>query len=98
MIDSDKKPRELILAKQLMKEGKFVEALQFANSFEKKGELQSQDQLSCHILKSSILLQINNFNEALKFAEKSYQESQELGKHLQCSAGSIKTCEALQER
>lgn len=83
MIDSDKNPRELVLAKQFLKEGKFVEALQFANSFEEKGELQLQDQLECHLLKSVILLQINNFNEALKFAEKAYQESQELGKHLQ---------------
>jgi len=83
LIDSDKKPRELVHAKQLLKEGKFVEALQFANAFEQKGDLQLHDQLECHLLQSSVLLQINNFNEALKFAEKAYQESQELGKHLQ---------------
>ena len=80
---SHSEPKELNQAKQFMDEYKFKEALELVNNFEGKGELNPQDQLSCHLLKSILLGEIGHFEEAIKFAKQAYQESQELGDHFQ---------------
>jgi len=74
---------ELSQAKQLMSESKFKEAIEVINELEDKKDLTLQDQLEIHHLKSSLLLELGYLNEALKYAELAYKESQQLKNNLQ---------------
>jgi tetratricopeptide (TPR) repeat protein len=74
--------KEVIQAKKIFEEGKFEKALSLIKKFEGKKNLTPMDQLSCNLLKSSILNRFGNYEESLKFAEKAYQESQELKNNL----------------
>jgi len=79
---SHSKPRELKQAEKLIEEGKFKDALKTINDFEEKGRLSLNDQISCDLLKSlsyqTYQIRINR-SESLKFAEKAFLASQELG-------------------
>ncbi|MCK4382842.1 MAG: tetratricopeptide repeat protein [Candidatus Lokiarchaeota archaeon] len=72
------KHNDLIQAEKMADEGDFKEALEQVNAFEKKNDLNNYDQISCYILKSSLLINLSQFEEGFKFAEKAYQMSKEL--------------------
>ena len=74
--------KEVIHARKLFEEGKFEKVLSLIKKFEGKKNLTPMDQLSCNLLKSSILNRFGNYEESLRFAEKAYQESQELKNNL----------------
>ncbi|MFX0026429.1 MAG: tetratricopeptide repeat protein [Candidatus Hermodarchaeota archaeon] len=74
--------KEVIQARKLFEEGKFEKAFSLIKKFEGKKTLIPMDQLSCNLLKSSILNRFGNYEKSLKFAEKAYQESQELKNNL----------------
>jgi len=69
---------DLILAEKLAEEGKFKEALQLLNSIEEKNNLNDNDQLFYFLLKSLLLINLSQFDEGFKFAEKAYQKSKKL--------------------
>ncbi|MFX0178460.1 MAG: tetratricopeptide repeat protein [Candidatus Hodarchaeota archaeon] len=66
---------ELSQAKQLTSESKFKEAIKVLNKLEAKKGLTLQDQLEIHHLKSFLLIELGDINEALKYAELAYKES-----------------------
>jgi tetratricopeptide (TPR) repeat protein len=76
------KPKELILVKQLIDEGKSEKAFHLMKNFEEKGEHTLYEIVSCHLLKCELLYQQGFFEEFVKFAEKTYNESLGLGKNL----------------
>jgi len=76
-------PKELSNIRQLKKEGKFKQALKVINGLEDKKHLSVQDQFEIHHLKSSILCELGHENEALKYTELAYKESQQLKNNLQ---------------
>jgi tetratricopeptide (TPR) repeat protein len=75
-------PRELILARQLINEGKFDEALQSMKKFEETGEHTLNELVSSHLLKCDIFSQRFLINELFELAEQTYKESLGLGKSL----------------
>jgi len=76
------KSRELNNAEELMNTGKYDEVLSILNNLEELS-LTPSDQLTLHILKSSLLNKMGNYEEGFKIAEQAYQESQRLPDHLQ---------------
>ncbi|MFX1380643.1 MAG: hypothetical protein ACFFA4_16290 [Promethearchaeota archaeon] len=76
-------PNRLMLAKKLYEEGNSNEALKFIDEFDKKKGLSLEDQLSSHLLRINLLLKLNRFEDAIKFAKQAYQKSQKTGKNLQ---------------
>ncbi|TET61714.1 MAG: tetratricopeptide repeat protein [Promethearchaeota archaeon] len=71
------KSQELNNAEKLMNEGKYDEVLSILNNLEEVA-LTPSDQLTFHLVKSSILNKLGNYAECYKFAEQAYQESQSL--------------------
>ncbi|MFW9942084.1 MAG: hypothetical protein ACFFFT_13665 [Candidatus Thorarchaeota archaeon] len=69
--------------KQLKDESKFKEALKMIEKLEEKKGLTNQDQFEIHHLKSSLLSELGYFNEALKYVELAYKESQQMKNDLQ---------------
>jgi len=76
------KPEELTLVKQLIEESKFDEAHQLIRSFEEKGGHTLHERVSCHLLKYELLLKQGLYEDLVKLAEQTYQESLGLGKNL----------------
>ncbi|MCK4380817.1 MAG: tetratricopeptide repeat protein [Candidatus Lokiarchaeota archaeon] len=76
------KPKELILVKQLIDEGKNEKALQVMNNFEQTGEHTLHEIVSCHLLKCELLEQQGLYEDLVKFTEQTYKESLGLGKNL----------------
>ena len=60
-----------------MNEGKYDEVLSILSNLEEEA-LTPSDQLTFHIVKSSLLNKLGNYAECYKFAEQAYQESQSL--------------------
>ncbi|MFX1499535.1 MAG: tetratricopeptide repeat protein [Promethearchaeota archaeon] len=76
------KSKELILAKQLLEDGKLDEADQLINNFEQKGGQTLHDMINCHLLKCEIMTWRHQYEDTVKFAEQTYNESLRLGKNL----------------
>ncbi|MFX0048635.1 MAG: tetratricopeptide repeat protein [Candidatus Hermodarchaeota archaeon] len=76
------KPKVLLAAQELMDKGEYKEALQVLNDFEQKEELTNEDLHSYYYLKSSLLFEIGNTQEAQKFAHLAYNASQEMGQNV----------------
>ncbi len=91
----DSKPKELIDALHLKEEGQFKEALQLVMNLEENKDLTVDDQITSMLLKSTILNRLGQFGDALKLAEKVYQECERLEKHLQSIDASIEIAESL---
>ena len=89
------KPEELIQIKRLMEKGRFYEALQTIEVLEKRSSLISHDKLSLLLFKCTCLNRLRLDENALKFAEEAYQESQKLGKPLQSVDALIEMAETL---
>ncbi len=89
------KHRDLIQAEKMADEGDFKEALERVNTFEKKNDLSDYDQLLCFLLKSSLLINLSQFDEGFKSAEKAYQKSKKLGLDLYSVDASILMGKAL---
>ena len=68
--------KEIVRAKNLMQEGKFGEALQLINKFEKKENHLLLDLISCYNLKSSLFYRMEKKEEFFTYAEKAYMASQ----------------------
>jgi len=81
-IKKEEKPEELIRAKKLIDEGKNDEALELMKHFEEKEEHPLQDIVSCHLLKCNLLFQQGKYEDVIKLAEQTYEESLGLGKNL----------------
>ena len=75
-------PKELILVKQLIDDGKNDKAFQVMKSFEETGERTLNEIVFCHLLKCELLLQQGPYEDLVKIAEQTYKESLELGKSL----------------
>jgi tetratricopeptide (TPR) repeat protein len=67
---------------QLFNAGLYFKALDALHNFEQKIDITTEDQLSCHILKSNIFYELGRYTDALEFAEKAFNMSQELGNKL----------------
>ena len=89
------KPKELIRAKALFREGDFNAALELVNSFEENKGIIPKDLLSSHLIKSLLLIKLGNCKEGFKYAEMAYQESQDLRKDLRSVDASILMSRAL---
>ena len=76
------KPKELILAKQLIDECKLDESEQLIKNFEEKGGHTLYDILLCNLLKCKILYYQGLYEDVVKLAEQTYKESLGLGKNL----------------
>ncbi|MFX1406296.1 MAG: tetratricopeptide repeat protein [Promethearchaeota archaeon] len=70
--------KELPYVEQLKNECKFIEALKILNELEDKKELTLQGQFEIHYFKSVLLNELGRMNEALKYVELAYKESQQL--------------------
>ncbi len=77
------KAEELTRAEQLMREGKYEEALQIVNKLEDLKNLTLQDQFEIHRFKSSLLFEIGRFDDALQYIELAYKESHQMKNDLQ---------------
>jgi tetratricopeptide (TPR) repeat protein len=79
---SNKASEDIIQAESLMNSGKYHEALLILNKCEEKGELNTSDKLSCHLIQSSVLKYLGNYQKSYRFGEKAYQESKNMESHL----------------
>ncbi|KKM27082.1 hypothetical protein LCGC14_1578300 [marine sediment metagenome] len=89
------KNRELIQAEKMADEGDYKEALEQVLAFEKKNDLSDIDQILSFLLKSSLLINLSQFDEGFKSAEKAYQKSKKLGLDLYSVDASILMGKAL---
>ncbi|MFX1380567.1 MAG: hypothetical protein ACFFA4_15885, partial [Promethearchaeota archaeon] len=64
---SYKLPEALIQAESLRNSCKFNEALLILNNLEEKENLKGFDLLSCHLLQSSVLKRLGNYQESYRF-------------------------------
>ena len=87
-------PKELVHAIQLRNEGKFKEALQVLRDIKDVAKLSIQDRSSCQIFTSTCLNRLGFHEDALKLAERTYQECEESGNRLQQFDASIEVAEA----
>jgi tetratricopeptide (TPR) repeat protein len=69
------KPKELVLAQQLMEQGDYKEALQTIDNLEEVTDLNVGEKLSYYLLKGSILFNLGHFEDSYKIANQAYQES-----------------------
>lgn len=76
------KPEDLIQAEQLIVEGKFEEAYQLMDKFHEKGEYTLKDTLLCNLLKIDIMIQQGLYEDAIKLANQTYNESLGLRENL----------------
>jgi len=72
------RPEELIQAEHFVVEGKFEEAHQLMDKFLESGENTFKDSLSCNLLKIDILIQKGLYEDAIKFANQTYEQRIEL--------------------
>ena len=77
-----RKPKELILVKQLIDEGNLEEAAQIIKNFEEKRGHTLHDIVLCHLLNCELLFWRGYYEDAAKLAEQTYKESLGLGKNL----------------
>ncbi len=87
-------PEELLQAKHLKEEGKFIEALKIIKEIEKNEGITSQDQLSNNIIKCTLLNKLGFHEDALKLAKKNYKDAEKLGTPIQLIDVSIEIAEA----
>ena len=78
----EKKPKELIHAKQLIDECKLDEADQLIRNFEEMGGHTQYNIVLCHLLKCELLSWRSLYEEVVKLAEQTYKESLGLGKNI----------------
>ncbi|MHA2010153.1 MAG: tetratricopeptide repeat protein [Promethearchaeota archaeon] len=79
----DLKPTELIRAERLNNKGKVNEALQIVIKLEEKGDLNSENNLECQILKGILYTRLGLYLDAIKIGEQAFEEGKRLGKKLQ---------------
>ncbi|MFW9820125.1 MAG: tetratricopeptide repeat protein [Candidatus Thorarchaeota archaeon] len=79
---SYKLPEALIQAENLKNSCKFNEALLLLNNLEEKENIKGFDLLSCHLLQSSVLNRLGNYQESYRVGEKAYQESKNIESRL----------------
>ncbi|MFX0064961.1 MAG: DUF2225 domain-containing protein [Candidatus Hermodarchaeota archaeon] len=82
-------------ANQLLEKGKFKEAFKIVNTIDKKYLMSPSDQLRWFLLKSTLLIKLGHFEEALTFANRAYEESQILNQPFQQIDALIAKTEAL---
>ncbi|MFX1280265.1 MAG: tetratricopeptide repeat protein [Promethearchaeota archaeon] len=70
-------PTGLILARQLIDEGKLDEAFTLLNNYQQKEGLDHQDKTSCHLLQCQILFWQGKLKELIKRTEDMYKESKD---------------------
>ena len=85
---------ELLQAKHLKEEGKFIEALKIIKEIEKNEGITSQDQLSNNIIKCTLLNKLGFHEDALKLAKKNYKDAEKVGTPIQLIYVSIEMAEA----
>lgn len=76
----DSKSEELLYAKRLRYENKFMESLEIVKKLEEEGGLNDQDQLTIHILKGRIFAVSHQYENAVKEGDRAFRLSQSLGK------------------
>jgi len=76
------KSQELNYAEKLMNAGKYEEVLSVLDNLEVK-TLTPSDQITVHLMKSSLLNKLGRYQEAYEISEQVYKKSQELRKDLQ---------------
>ncbi|MHA2287803.1 MAG: hypothetical protein ACXABG_03345 [Promethearchaeota archaeon] len=73
------KNHELKQAENLKNNWKFKEALDFLDNFEKDKDLTPLERFQLYFLKSSILVDLLDSEEAMKYADLAYKESKKIG-------------------
>lgn len=76
---SDSLPEDLTRARQLLNEGKLIEACEIITNFEESGEITPEDQLSLFLIKGRIHLFETQYNKAIEVGDQAYQLSQQIG-------------------
>ncbi|MFX1522771.1 MAG: tetratricopeptide repeat protein [Promethearchaeota archaeon] len=71
--------KELVHARDLMYQGKFDEAIEIIEKFEKTELLSSEDKLSALLMKGDVYLSMQRTRKALQAFDVAYQISQDLG-------------------
>ena len=71
-------PKELELAEQFAKDGRYADSLQILNDFEQKKGISSQDLVLCHLYKSYLFIYQSLYMKAVDFAEETFKESLQL--------------------
>ncbi len=74
--------KALLFAEKLNEQGKYEDTLQFIFDLEQKRDLSPFEQLSCNLIKSSVMVMLGQHNKVISLAERIAQESQKLGKRL----------------
>jgi len=74
----ESRSQELVNAEQLNNEGEVDEALKIIIHLEKEGDLTTEDNLECQILKGILYFRLEQYEEAFSIAEQVFQESQRI--------------------
>ena len=76
----DSKSEELLYAKQLRYENKFIESFEIVRKLEEEGGLTDEEQLTIHILKGRIHTAYHRYENAVKEGQRAFRISQRLEK------------------
>ncbi|MFW9826217.1 MAG: tetratricopeptide repeat protein [Candidatus Thorarchaeota archaeon] len=68
---------ELSTVEKLIEKCRFNDALELINELEEKSEINTIVKFRIHILKSFLLVELQNYKEAFKYSEQAYQESKD---------------------
>ena len=74
--------KEIAHSEQLLSEGKFAESLQLVETIEARKNLTPINQLTCHLLRSTLLHKMGHYKDALEIAERVKGEGLKLNAHL----------------
>lgn len=92
---SDSTPTDLILVEKLVHKGKYNEALQVVETFEKRENLTVNGHLMNHLFKSTLLNKLRRFEEGFELAKRALQMSHGLGNYLRAVEAHTVMAEAL---
>ncbi|MFW9991635.1 MAG: tetratricopeptide repeat protein [Candidatus Odinarchaeota archaeon] len=91
----DSVDKELLLVETLIDGEKYDDGLSIIEKLEKRKNLAIDEQISCQLLKCTLLNRLGRYKETLTLAEDTLAASRSNGKHLQVIDASIQVAEAL---
>ncbi|MFW9829556.1 MAG: tetratricopeptide repeat protein, partial [Candidatus Thorarchaeota archaeon] len=83
VISGKEKTKELVYAEQLIAQNEYNEALQVVAELGKREDLPLYHKVSAFIIQARMLMFLGKYEESIKIAEKTYEESLKLGNSLQ---------------
>lgn len=94
-ISLDSIPKDLVSVEELMLKGELKKALKIINNIEKKEDLRDEDNVSCLLLKSEILIHQGLYKDAYNSSKYVYEEILEIELNLQSCDALILMAKAL---